>query len=225
MKDAHGKAILDYLHGNEEATLLLHNNYGEPEEMPAAVFFRDEFDFTTLEHLALIECKGKVLDVGAGAGALAIVLQERGFDVHALENSEGCIQAMKQIGVQNIINSNFEKHTGKYDTVLVQMNGLGLAGTLANVPSFLKKCMSLLNSEGQLIIDSSDISYLYEDELPEDSYFGEVQYCYEYTGEMGDWFDWVYVDPTKLMEIVNEMGLSIEILTEENDQFLARIIQ
>ena len=193
--------------------------------MPAAVFFRDEFDFTTLEHLALIECKGKVLDVGAGAGALAIVLQERGFEVHALENSAGSIQAMKQIGVRNVINSSFEKHTGKYDTVLVQMNGLGLAGTLANVPSFLKKCMSLLNPDGQLLVDSSDISYMYEDDLPEDSYFGEVHYCYEYNGEMDDWFDWVYVDPTKLTEMVNEMGLSIEILTEENDQFLARIIQ
>lgn len=223
MKDLHGKAIVDYFNGNEDATLLLHNNYGDPEEMPVSVFFRDELDFTTLEHLALIECHGKVLDVGAGAGSLSLVLQDRGFDVHALENSIGCIQTMKQLGIANCIHGDFAMHTDTYDTLLIQMNGLGLAGTLSNVPDFLKKCVSLLNPDGQILIDSSDISYLYEDELPKDSYFGEVQYCYEYESEMGEWFDWVYVDSKKLTEIVEQMGLSIEILADENDQYLARI--
>ncbi len=227
MKDLHGQAILDYYNGDEDATLILHNSYGEPEEMPVAVFFRDELEFTTLEHLGLIECQGEVLDLGAGAGAHSLVLQERGFEVHALENSRGCLEVLKKSGVKNCLLEDYKDHQAKYDTVLVLMNGLGLASQLDGVPGFLKKCMSLLNPDGQLLIDSSDISYLYADGLKKPAgYYGEVSYQYEYKGQKGDWFDWVYVDQNKLAGICSELLLELEILiTDENDQYLARIGQ
>ena len=226
MKDIHGKAILDYYKGNEEATLLLHTSYGEPEEMPVEVFFRDEIDLSTLEHLALIECKGKTLDLGAGAGAHSLILQSRGFDVHALENSPGCIEVMQKSGVRHCIKQDFRTYHGEYDTILVLMNGLGLAAKLDKVPAFLNKCMSLLKPKGQLLIDSSDISYLYEDIPRPKGYYGEVRYQYEYQEEKGDWFDWVYVNQKALRDIVSRTGLSVEILmTEETEQYLARIVR
>lgn len=225
MKDLHGKAILDYFHGDQSTGLTIHNNYDTPEEMPAEVFFRDELDFTTLEHLALIECKGKVLDLGAGAGAHSLVLQEREFDVTAIENSPGCIEVMQQLGVKNSIHEDFKKHYGTYDTILILMNGLGLAGTLAQVPDFLSECLRLLAAEGQILIDSSDITYLYQGGIkPPSSYSGDVKYQYEYKGQKGDWFDWVYVDIPTLEQITNRLNLELEILLEdENDQYLARI--
>ncbi|MEO9477368.1 MAG: methyltransferase domain-containing protein [Cyclobacteriaceae bacterium] len=225
MKDLHGKAILDFYRGNEAATLTLHNSYGEPEEMPVEVFFREEEDFSTLEHLALIECQGKVLDLGAGAGAHALVLQSQGKDVTALENSAGCAEVMRQSGVGKVVQQDFYKHTKKYDTVLVLMNGLGLAGTLRNLPVFLVKLISLLTPDGQILIDSSDISYLYEDGLEKPTgYYGEVRYRYEYLKENGDWFDWVYVDQETLKTEVSKLDLNMEVLhTDENDQYLARI--
>lgn len=225
MKDLHGKAILDYYEGNEEASLLIHNSYDEPEEMPAAVFFRDELDFTTIEHLALIECKGDILDLGAGAGAHSLVLQDREFNVVALENSNGCKEVLEKSGVQNVILGDFRNHSGKYDTILCLMNGIGLSGKLDLVPDFLKKCVSLLNQGGQLLIDSSDISYLYRDGLDKPAgYYGEVRYQYEYQNEKSDWFDWVYVDQETLSTICKSISLYIEILhTDENDQYLARI--
>ena len=225
MKDIHGQAILDYYKGDLEASLLIHNNYDEPEEMRVEVFFREEMDFSVLENLALIECKGKVLDLGAGAGAHSMVLQNRGFDVTALENSAGCIQVLHESGVKNCIKADFKTHQAKYDTVLTMMNGMGLAGTLDKVPNFLKKCMSLLNEDGQLLIDSSDISYLYEEGITKSTnYFGEVRYLYEYKGSKGDWFDWIYVDQEKLTEIVKDLGLSLELLhSDETDQYLCCI--
>lgn len=225
MKDIHGQAIIDYYQGDEEATLLIHTNYGEPEEMPVEVFFRDELDFTVLENLALIESQGKVLDLGAGAGAHSLVLQARGFDVTAIENSPGCVQVMKQSGLSQCLLEDYRKHQGSFDTILILMNGLGLAGTLDNVPSFIEKCMSLLNDHGRLLVDSSDISYLYKENVPRpQGYYGEVRYQYEYKGAKGDWFDWVYVDPTTFKSIISKMGLVFEVLaTDENDQYLAMI--
>ena len=223
-EDLHGKAILDYYQGEENATLLIHNSYDTPEEMPVEVFFREELDFSTLEHLALIECKGKVLDLGAGAGAHSLVLQSRGMDVFALENSPGCIEVMKMSGVAHCILADYQKHQGSYDTLLILMNGLGLAGKLKLVPAFLEKCISLLNPDGQILIDSSDISYLYENLAKPSGYYGEVSYQYEYQGIKSGWFDWVYVDQHTLKEITDRMNLHIEVLTtDENEQYLARI--
>lgn len=225
MKDLHGKAILDYYKGEEARPLTIHNNYGEPEDMPVEVFFREEPDLSTLEHLALIECRGKVLDMGAGAGAHALILASRGFDVYAIENSPGCVEVMQKSGVKQVIFEDFYKHKAQYDTVLILMNGLGLAGKLENVPAFLEHCFSMLRPGGQILVDSSDISYLYDEGVVRPAhYYGEVRYAYEYRKERGDWFDWVYVDQDSLAQIANDMELDLEILiTDEFDQYLARI--
>ncbi|REE02086.1 class I SAM-dependent methyltransferase [Marinoscillum furvescens] len=225
MKDLHGQAIRDYYRNQTTHPLVLHNSYDDPEEMSVEVFFREEEDLSVLEHLALIEAKGSVLDLGAGAGAHALILESRGFDVTALENSPGCIEVMKQSGVTKVIDQNYQEHSATYDTVLVLMNGLGLAGTLQGLTPFLRKCKSLLRPGGQLLIDSSDISYLYECGVDRPKgYYGEVRYCYEYKGEMGEWFDWLYVDQKTLATYVRQAGMQLEILhTEETDQYLARI--
>lgn len=226
MKDIHGQAILDYYHSHHtDAILHLHNSYGEPEEMPVEVFFRDEMELTTLEHLALIECRGKVLDLGAGAGAHSLILQSRDFDVTSLDYSPGCVEVMQQSGLEQVLLCDYRTHTGKYDTVLLLMNGLGLAGTVAGVAPLLRRCCDLLLPGGQILLDSSDISYLYEDGLARPAgYYGEVRYQYEYRGAKGDWFNWIYLDQKSLARIVRQTGLQMEVLhTDESDQYLACI--
>jgi hypothetical protein len=147
------------------------------------------------------------------------------MDVVALEYSEGCVEVMRSSGVENVIHQDYRKHDGKYDTILILMNGLGMAGTLKFVPEFLKKCYSMLNEGGQIFVDSSDITYLYKDGLPKPTgYYGELRYAYEYKNQKGDWFDWVYVDQQTLTTLVNNLGYEIEIMmTDEYDQYLARI--
>jgi cyclopropane fatty-acyl-phospholipid synthase-like methyltransferase len=225
LKDLHGQAILDFYKG-ENHSLLLHNSYGDPEEMPVEVFFRDDLDFTVIEHLALVECEGRILDVGAGAGAHALVLQERERDVVALENSPGCLEVLKKSGITQVVASDFFAHQQKYDTLLLLMNGLGLAGTVTRVPAFLAHCKSLLNPSGQILVDSSDIAYLYEEDVRMPSgYYGEIKYRYEYKEKLGDWFDWLYLDEKTLKELAKQQGLSCEIMTkDENDQYLARLV-
>ncbi|MEQ8241618.1 MAG: class I SAM-dependent methyltransferase [Cyclobacteriaceae bacterium] len=223
--DIYGEAVKDFYQNQFIAPLLLNNSYGEPEEMPIEVFFREEVDLSTIDHLALIECSGKILDVGAGTGVHSLILQERGFHVVALENSPRCVEVMTQSGIEKVINIDFRKHYEKYDTLLVLMNGLGLAGKLKNLTTTLQHFKSLLTKGGQILIDSSDISYLYEGaEFPSTHYFGEVSYQYEYKKKKGTWFDWLYVDQDTLSKHAKQAGLKLEILmTEENDQYLAHL--
>lgn len=224
-KDIHGSAILDFYKKQLTDPLILHNSYGKPEEMPVEVFFRDQLDFTTLEHLALIESEGKILDIGAGAGAHSLVLQDWGKEVVALDDSPKCVKVMEMSGIDHVVCEDYRKHSGKYDTLLSLMNGLGIAGTLRQIPDFLDNCKRLLNKGGQVILDSSDISYLYDEETAKpEGYFGEIRYQYEYQGEKGGWFDWVYADENTLEKAVSSAGLQLEILhRDETDQYLARI--
>lgn len=226
MNDIHGTAILDFYKQGSADDLVLYNSYGEPEEMPVEVFFRDQLDFSTLEHLALIECEGAILDLGAGAGAHALLLQEWGKDVTALDNSPGCCEVMRQSGVEKVVETHYLRHQGQYDTLLMLMNGIGIVGKLADLPDFFDYAATIIKPGGQLLVDSSDISYLYEDDdIPKPKgYYGEVNYAYEYKGNKGNWFDWLYVDQDRLTEACKASQLEAEVLmTDENEQYLIRI--
>jgi len=223
--DIFGNALDDYFKKGKAAVLWLHNSYDEPEEMPVDIFFRTPEEMPDLELEALKLCRGKVLDVGAGVGSHALVLQQNNIDVTAIDISATAAKIMQLRGVKNAAALDIFFTTGKYDTLLFLMNGIGLTGTLAGFVAFLTQVKSLLNPNGQLIFDSSDISYLYEGRpQPTNTYFGEVSYCYEYNHQKGNWFDWLYLDQATLTHLAKQNGWKCEIMFDDGeDQYLARL--
>jgi SAM-dependent methyltransferase len=224
--DVFGEALKDQFLNPPSDILWVHNSYDEPEEMPVDIYFRNEGEMPELELKALSLCRDKVLDVGAGVGSHALVLQKRGFDVTGMDISSAAVTIMKQRGLKKAIEGNILKYTGeKYDTLLFMMNGIGLTGSVAGLKTFLKNVKELLNPGGQLVFDSSDLMYLYQDiAFPENGYYGEVSFRYEYKSIKGNWFKWIYVDQATLKVIANELGWKAEIVYEdEHDQYLARL--
>ena len=227
MKDILGQALHDYYYNNKPTDLWIHNQYGPKEEMPVDIFFRDETNMPELELTALKLCRGKVLDIGAGAGSHALYLQHHGLDVKALDVSGTGVSVMKARGVNDALETDIFAFTDKkYDTLLMLMNGIGLAGTLANLRVFLVHAKTLLKPGGQLLFDSSDIAYLYDETaLPTDKYYGELWYQYEYKNQRTEWFNWLYIDKETLSAIAKEEGWLTEIILEdEYDQYLVRLI-
>jgi SAM-dependent methyltransferase len=223
--DLWGKALLNYYHGNRRDPLILHTSFGDPELVPLEVFFRGHERFSDLEAFACELCQGKVLDVGAGTGCHARWLQQAGHQVTALEKSPGACQVMRLGGVEQVMEEDIYqfKATG-FETVLMMMNGLGLAGTLVNLANLLSTVCSLLVPGGQIIAVSSDISYLYEGQvIPEDKYFGELTYSYEYQGKKDPTFPWLFVDFEHLRGVAEKMNLQVQLVFEEEQQYLARI--
>lgn len=223
--DVFGKALTDYYLNDKADVLNLFNTYLEPEEMPIDIFFRDKEDMPELELKALDLCYGKTLDVGAGVGSHALILQERNVDVTAIDICADAVDIMKQRGVKKAFKQNILKSTDRYDTLLFLMNGIGLTETLPKFKSFLKKAKELINVGGQLIFDSSDITYLFENiEKPKQYYFGEISYCYEYQNVTGKWFNWLYIDKETLTKVAEAKGWKCEIILEDDqDQYLARL--
>lgn len=225
-KDVFGKALMDYYKEQSMAPLILHNSYGEDEEMPVEVFFRTAEELPELEFIALSLCDGKVLDVGAGAGSHCLYLQDKGFDVTALEISPLACQVMKTRGVKKCIQSDiYRYHQEKFDTLLFLMNGIGLTETLAGLKQLLQHCKKILRKGGQLIFDSSNIAYIYDDNpLPTEHYYGEVRFQYEYKNEKGNAFGWLYIDQDTLIKTAQQDGWVVQILFEdEHGQYLVRL--
>jgi SAM-dependent methyltransferase len=233
MKDVLGKALSDYHHHSSPGKLWIYNKYGPREEMPVKVYFRQAEDMPELEWIALQQCRGKILDIGAGAGSHALVLQQMGQDITALDNSPRSAAIMEQRGVKKIVCQDFFElpdpgpltaETGSFDTLLLMMNGIGLAGTLDGLRHFFAKARKLIRPGGQLLFDSSDIAYMYDGDIPEmEDYYGEILYQYEYKKERGDWFRWLFIDKDRLTEIARQEGWSTQLLFEDGyDQYLVR---
>ncbi|ALW85938.1 methyltransferase [Hymenobacter sedentarius] len=232
--DILGKALLAYHHGDADAALTVHCNVADNEPLPAAYFFRTLLQMPELERLALNESRGRVLDLGAGAGCHTLELQSRGFDVKAVDVSAGAVQVMAERGVQTVARHDLfaplPTNELPFDTILLLMNGLGLTGTLEGLDKFLAHARTLLAPNGQILATSSDVRYLYEDEDGSlllnlnGPYYGEVEYSLSYKGEMGVSFPWLFVDPALLNDAAETAGYSAEFLGEDDDeQYLVRL--
>lgn len=230
--DPMGAAIRDYQNKGKASRLRVLSSMFDEDEMPVAHLFRTFNQMPRLEQKALSMAKGRVLDIGAGAGCHALALQERGLEVKAIDISPLSCEVMKERGVKdaecvNLFNPQLQ---GKYDTLLLLMNGTGIAGKLNRLSMLLNRLKELLAEGGQILIDSSDLKYIYENEdgsMDIDlnaPYYGEVDYQMQYKNIKGEPFDWLYTDPMLLASISKQCGLNCEIVEEgENYDFLARL--
>lgn len=228
MIDLPGKAIHDFHFTERRKKLYVHDEFGPKVEMPVSYYFRSFKKMPVLERLAIEQCFETVLDIGAAAGSHAAELSRRGLEVAALEISPLACEVMEDRGVPNVICEDFFAFEGqKFDTLLLLMNGIGISSTLKGFAEFLRKASTLLNPGGQIIFDSCDIGYMYEEgEMPVAAYYGEVQCRYEFDKQLTDWFQWLYLDKITMQKLAAENGFRSAILSEdENDQYLAVLTQ
>lgn len=231
MKDLFGKAILDFQTNTTPENLITETNISEADEMEVSYLFRTFTEMPEIEQKALQLCKGKVLDVGCGAGSHTLYLQENGFDVTAIDISENAVEACHLRGLKNakvVDILNYESQ--KFDTILLLMNGTGIFGTLEKTSIYLQKLKSLLNANGQILIDSSDIIYMFDEDedgsrwVPTGGYYGELTFTLWYKNETEEPFPWLYLDYNTLQNACHDHGLQCELIAEgKHFDYLARI--
>tara|TARA_Y100000385_G_C13108742_1_gene650435 strand:+ start:6664 stop:7398 length:735 start_codon:yes stop_codon:yes gene_type:complete len=226
--DPIGAAIKAYISTNQEQEIIVSSEICDDDVIPASYLLRSYDEMPEIEHLALKRCKGKVLDIGAGAGIHAKHLIENGFDVDSIDLSPGAVDHMINEGL-NARLEDFYSITDEYDTLLMMMNGLGIAGSLSNLGKTLEHAKSILAKNGRLICDSTDIQYLYTDKdgaLWVDlnaEYYGNFKFQMHFEDQLTDWFEWLYVDFDKLCDAAQKIGLKVEKLFEEDHHYLAEI--
>ena len=228
--DPMGRAIADYHKSNKASRLRVFSPMFEEDEIPLTTLFRNYESMPEIERKALDLAKGRVLDVGAGAGCHSLVLQEKGMNVTAIDISPLSVETMKERGVKKVFEQDFFTLEGQYDTILMLMNGIGIVGTLERMPEFFKQLDKILAPGGQVLCDSSDISYVFEDEegmidIPNEmDYYGEHSFQMQYKDIIGEPFDWLYIDADTLKQKAGRCGYVVEVVAEGGHyDYLARI--
>lgn len=230
-KDILGIALLDYFHGNYTEDILTETNISEEDTLPLPYLFRSFKEMPMIEQKALSLAKGKVLDVGCGAGSHALYLQEKGIEVNAIDISQGAIDVCLLRGVHQAKMTHLLDVTEKFDTILLLMNGTGIFQNLEKAPYYLKHLKNLLNQDGQILIDSSDLIYMFDvDEdggvwvSTEREYYGELTFKMSYKGKKTDAFDWLYLDFKLLKQFAKKAGLrSKQIAEGDHYDYVAKL--
>lgn len=231
--DIFGNAIKAFFEHGDEEDILVHSPDFDDDVIPVAYLFRSYKQMPPLEKKALDLCKGRVLDVGCGAGSHSLYLeQEKKLNVTAIDTSKGAVDVCLKRGLTDVRNISFEDLSEeKYNTILLLMNGTGIVGKMNNLDTFFQKLKSLLQPGGQVLIDSSDLIYLFDAE--EDGgvwvdaaggYYGELNYSLSYKGKTSAEFDWLYLDFDSLSLAGAKNGFYCELLKEgDHYDYLARL--
>ena len=229
--DPMGAAIMDYHRNGSADVLRVFSSDFEEDEIPVADLFREYDRMPEIERMALDIAEGRILDVGAGSGCHSHALTKMGKNVVAIDISPLSVQVMTERGLDarkvNFYDDSFDE---RFDTVLMLMNGTGIIGNLDSMPVFFDRIRKLLNPGGSLIIDSSDLRYLFEEEDGSlmidlaDDYYGQLDYQMQYKDVLGEPFDWLYVDFDTLAYYAEENGFVAEMIAEgEHYDYLARL--
>lgn len=230
--DPMGMAIAEYHRTGRAGKLRVLSSMFDDDEIPVAHLFRTWAQMPRIEQEALVMAQGRTLDVGAGAGCHSLILQQRGLEVDAIDISPLSCETMKLRGVERVqcINLYDKRLTGPYDTILLLMNGTGIVGRLRNMPNFLERLHGLLAPGGKVLVDSTDLKYLYENEDgtydidPLGEYYGQVDYQMAYRKVKGERFDWLYVDYETLRLIATSNGFGCRRVVEgEHYDYLAEL--
>ena len=231
MKDLMGRAIWDYYYQENSEDLQTETSISELDDLPVSYLFRDYQEMNALEKKALDSSFGKVLDVGSGAGSHSLYLQnERKLEVTALDISPKSIEVCKARGVKNAICEDLLRFSEKnFDTVLLLMNGTGIFQSLEHIDQYLQKLKSLVAENGQILIDSTDILYMYDQDeeggvlVPAKGYYGELDYYLHYKGESELPMKWLYLDFNTLKNAAIANGFKIQKIKQLDDSYLAKL--
>ena len=231
MKDLMGRAIWDYFYQENPEDLQTETSISELDDLPVSYLFRNYKEMNALEQKALDLSFGKVLDVGAGAGSHSLYLQnKRNLEVTALDISSKSIEICKARGVKNAVCEDFLKFSdSKFDTILLLMNGTGIFQSLKNVDQYLQKLKNLISQNGQILLDSTDILYMYDQDddggvlVPATGYYGELDYYIHYKGESELPMKWLYLDFNTLKNAAIANGFKIQKIKQLDDSYLAKL--
>lgn len=233
-EDAFGQALCSAYKGDEVFEVLERDD-GFVDSMSTKGYFSDYEAWSPIEQKAMQFVKGRVLDVGCGAGRHSLHLQEKGFDVVGIDISPLAVKVcrlrgLKKTRVMPIEATDFEQ--GSFDTVIMMGNNFGLFGSFEKARRLLKKFRRITYEDALIIASSRDP---YQTGNPAHLHYhrlnkkkgrmsGQVRIRIRYEKYIGKWFDYLMVSREEMKQILIETGWEItEFLNSEGPHYIAAI--
>jgi 2-polyprenyl-3-methyl-5-hydroxy-6-metoxy-1,4-benzoquinol methylase len=229
-----GMALADYFRGDQQAAVKVCREDGLEEYLAISSFFRSPTEIP-MDKVALENCRGRVLDVGAGVGIHSLYLQNKGYEVAAMDVSPEACEVMRRQGVKEVHCTSFNDFKAQpFDTLLILGRSICMVETLKGLGDFLKRARSLVKPGGQIILNSVDITktkeprhLAYHDLVRKAGrYVGEVRLSMQYKDFKALVIGLLHVDSVTLDSYAAKAKWSCEILVEEESgNYLARLIK
>lgn len=236
-QDAYGKQLLaQYLGNTPTSEIIEREDNFIATGSQIGMYFTEYEEWSELEKTAIDKSQGKTLDIGCGAGRHSLYLQEKGFDVTGIDNSPGAIRVCKMRGLKKAIVRPIEQidkfRQNSFETILMLGNNFGLFGSRDKARLLLQKMSVITKPNAQIIAGTMNpYQTTNEDHL---SYHklnrrrgrmgGQIRFRVRYGKAVSEWFDYLFVSPDEMEEILSKTDWRIkELLTSESPNYMAII--
>ena len=189
--------------------------------------FEPIHDRRSLEATALASCRGRVLDVGAGAGRNSLLLRNNGHEVVALDVEPSLVELMRERGLDDVHEGDiFDFDRGTFDTILFMQMTIGIAGTLDRLRDLLARLTPRLRPGGQILLDAQSPHWWSRRWWtgPSNASIGAIELQLQYRWRLGRPFPWLHIDRGTLNACADAAGYDTDVLAEGRMRdFLVRL--
>lgn len=233
-QDAFGQELLDHLAGKKTYEIIERDDGMFGVGLGASLYFSEYEDWSAAEKEAMTYVRGRVLDIGCGAGRHALYLQGQGLDVHGIDNSPGALEVCRRRGFtqtsQMPLTQVSRKLLGVFDTVLMMGNNFGLVGNPRRARWFLRRLKGMTSPEARIIAVTRDVGYTDEPEhlayharnRAQGKPPGQVRIRVRYKRYVTPWIDLLMVNKNELGQIVDGTGWELgETIDDERGLYMA----
>jgi SAM-dependent methyltransferase len=238
-QDAYGQAMLDsYLGKNCPAVIIERDDGYIDNDFPVAGLLRSSPHlWPPLDRAAIKHVRGRVLDIGCGAGRHAIYLQQSGKSVMGIDVSPLAIRTCRLRGLKHTRVCSIVDVTGKlgiFDTILMLGNNFGLFGNPSRAKRLLKRFHDFTSADAKVIAKCIDP---YLTSSPEHLAYhrfnrsrgrmsGQLRIRIRYKSYASPWFDYLFVSPKEMKGIIENTGWKIsQICTQQGDPGFIAIVE
>lgn len=232
-EDAFGLLLTHYLEGKPCHEIIERDDGFIDVTGGPATYFSPFDAWPARQQQAMNFVRGRVLDVGVGAGRFALHLQEQGHEVVGIDVSPGALDVCRRRGVQDVRLLPFHRvdaSLGRFDTILMMGNNFGLFANPRRARWLLRSLKKLTADDACIIGETNDP---YTTDKPEHLAYhernrrrgrmaGELRLRVRYRERIGPWFDYLMVSQAELGDLVQGTGWAVgQLLTDEGSQYVA----
>ena len=236
-KDVYGHIVYDCFSGKDSYEIVERDDgYFSVSKNAPKVYFEEFENWPTHHKEAMKFVKGRVLDIGCGAGRHLVYLKEKGFDCLGIDISDLALEVCKKRGLKNVKNmsiGNIDPEIGNFDTIILLGNNFGLLRTLKKAKKRLERFNGITNPKAHILIESNDYSEINDAIHKEYLEFnkqrgrmpGQLRIRLRYKKYATDWFDYLQVSKNELQEVIKNTGWDIKKIINSGDTRYIVVLQ
>ena len=219
-QDAFGQALYDHFRGHETSEVIERDDGRLDVGAPTAVYFGEFKRWPELLRRAVALARGRILDIGCGAGRVALHLQQKGLDVVGVDISTLAIKVCRLRGLRKaraLSIADVTRKLGVFDTLLLLGNNFGLCGSCRQTQLLLRRFYGMTTARAQIIAQTfdpyvgasaHDRAYQRRNER-RGRLGGQIRMRVRYRMAATPWFDYLFVSKAELARIVSDTGWRI----------------